>query len=392
MGSLRIKGVVALANRLRRELSRPIASSRRDELRAELTDSLDQVDRILRRHATRIDALPLPTRRAHRYLATLNLDAVAALTETAAAPKPTVERRFRIPGIQAYWDDTLRRLAAATSNDERYAIYDSIQSTVDQFEADLSARDLAPGDLTPQSQTILGALRFLSDRASFDRYTAAIDRARPLFEAVIQRTRSFVPPARIEFRPLSALYRVRGHRDATRVMLPMAMIVFTAEQFEQLAEAAIASGSKKPILDAAATEAYQSLQAQVEGFSEARDLTAGTHHDLVHSFDRISAEYFDGALPRPRLTWSRTHTYRKLGHYDALRDLVMISRSLDRDEVPTFALDFVVYHELLHKVLGFEGRNGRLHAHTPAFRKRERQFKRFAEAEAVLKRIGASRA
>jgi len=90
---------------------------------------------------------------------------------------------------------------------------------------------------------------------------------------------------------------------------------------------------------------------------------------------------------RPRLTWSRSFTGRKFGHYDPIRDTVMVSSSLDRDNVPQYALDFVVFHELLHKELGVDWRNGRAAAHTPEFRAQERRFEQYREAEAALKRL-----
>jgi predicted metal-dependent hydrolase len=74
-----------------------------------------------------------------------------------------------------------------------------------------------------------------------------------------------------------------------------------------------------------------------------------------------------------------------MGHYDFFRDLVMLSVTLDDPDVPDFVVDFVMYHELLHKVMGSKVVNGRRYAHTPAFREAERAFPRYEEAEAFLK-------
>lgn len=80
-------------------------------------------------------------------------------------------------------------------------------------------------------------------------------------------------------------------------------------------------------------------------------------------------------------------TGRKFGHYDAIRDAIMISSTLDRGDVPEFVVDFVVYHELLHKKLGGVWRNGRREAHTDEFRAEERRFAHFDEAEKVIRRL-----
>jgi hypothetical protein len=101
----------------------------------------------------------------------------------------------------------------------------------------------------------------------------------------------------------------------------------------------------------------------------------------------VNAAYFDGAMPRPRLTWNQTPTHRKFGHYQTTTDTVMVSLSLDAASVPAYALDFVMYHELLHKQLGVKVVNGRRYAHTPAFREAERTFKRYDDAQKVLARL-----
>jgi predicted metal-dependent hydrolase len=73
-----------------------------------------------------------------------------------------------------------------------------------------------------------------------------------------------------------------------------------------------------------------------------------------------------------------------MGHYDYFRDIVMLSVTLDAPDVPDFVIDYVMYHELLHKAMGAEVVNGRRYAHTPAFREAERKFPRYDEAEAFL--------
>jgi hypothetical protein len=64
---------------------------------------------------------------------------------------------------------------------------------------------------------------------------------------------------------------------------------------------------------------------------------------------------------------------------------LMVSATLDAREVPVYVLDFVVYHELLHKKHGATWQNGRQMVHTPAFRADERSFVQYAAAEATLK-------
>lgn len=195
-------------------------------------------------------------------------------------------------------------------------------------------------------------------------------------------------PVLVHFRPTAGLFRLRGYRNATRLTLPTPMITFSAGLFGSLAEVIFLAGSSKQrILDATATDEYQSVQAELESLGGVVEQPAGMHRDLVASFERVNQEYFDGALPRPGLTWSKTFTGRKFGHYDPVRDTMMLSSTLDRADLPEYALDFVVYHELLHKKLGVAWHGGRMNAHTPEFRAAERRFVGYADAEAALTRL-----
>src|SRR5262249_53786654 len=110
----------------------------------------------------------------------------------------------------------------------------------------------------------------------------------------------------------------------------------------------------------------------------------GRSHDLNESFARVNAAYFGGLMTKPTLVWNRTLTARKFGHYQPSRDTVMISVTLDDPDVPDSVVDFVMYHELLHKKHGSMVVNGRQLAHSPAFRAEERQFAEYHEAERLI--------
>ena len=63
---------------VRRELAQPIAAARQEELRERIADAIKQVDQIVARHGTTVEALPTPSRRAYEFLAGLNLESVAS--------------------------------------------------------------------------------------------------------------------------------------------------------------------------------------------------------------------------------------------------------------------------------------------------------------------------
>ncbi|MDQ3322905.1 MAG: M48 family peptidase, partial [Acidobacteriota bacterium] len=75
-----------------------------------------------------------------------------------------------------------------------------------------------------------------------------------------------------------------------------------------------------------------------------------------------------------------------LGHHDAAHETIVVSRSLDGGKVPKYVVEFVVYHEMLHIFHPTVHRSGRRYNHTPAFRRDERQFAYFEEAENWIER------
>ncbi|MBV9217572.1 MAG: M48 family peptidase [Acidobacteria bacterium] len=109
--------------------------------------------------------------------------------------------------------------------------------------------------------------------------------------------------------------------------------------------------------------------------------TKGAYYDLDEIFDEVNQQYFLGSIPKPSLTWSAKKTYRILGHHDATHDHVTISRSLDSRIVPRFIVEYVLFHEMLHIAHPIRHVNGRRHSHTAAFKRDEKKFARYGEAE-----------
>jgi len=164
------------------------------------------------------------------------------------------------------------------------------------------------------------------------------------------------------------------------------MIAFDAEGFSRLASLMFAGDreARRDVVERMSGEGYQSIHAELEVLSGVIEESRGVFFDLRDSFDRVNAAYFAGTIVRPRLAWSRSFTGRKFGHYDWIMDTVMVSRTLDSGDVPEFLVDFIVYHELLHKKHGVHWVNGRGYAHTAEFYREERQFRRYQESEALL--------
>lgn len=114
--------------------------------------------------------------------------------------------------------------------------------------------------------------------------------------------------------------------------------------------------------------------------------TEGRYHNLAELFSEINERYFNGRIASS-ITWSsREPRYgarkRNLGSYDYRRDMIRISRYLDRRAVPRYFVAYVVYHEMLHADLGVRKKNGRSVVHCREFRTREKLYHDFERAVA----------
>jgi hypothetical protein len=109
-----------------------------------------------------------------------------------------------------------------------------------------------------------------------------------------------------------------------------------------------------------------------------------SHPVLEESFSRVNGQFFNGMMDRPNLVIGKGVT--KLGHYELGTDTVSISSILlEHPEL----MDYVMYHELLHKKHQFSGTGRRHTYHGAEFRMEERKFPRAAELDRELSRLVA---
>jgi len=113
----------------------------------------------------------------------------------------------------------------------------------------------------------------------------------------------------------------------------------------------------------------------------------GEHHDLEAVFEALNLQYFDGMLGRPQLGWSRQPSRTMLGHFDPSHNAIVISRIFDRPGVPLVALEYVMFHEMLHLRFPVDHARSRRCVHTKEFREAEKQFPYFKEAKEMLKKL-----
>ena len=110
----------------------------------------------------------------------------------------------------------------------------------------------------------------------------------------------------------------------------------------------------------------------------------GASHDLAPMFEALNLEYFGGRLPRPRLGWSKRAWTSQFGCFDPSLNQIVMNRRLDSPDVPSFAVELILYHEMLHVKHPLRAAACGLQAHSPEFRAEEKRFREYARARKFL--------
>ncbi len=113
----------------------------------------------------------------------------------------------------------------------------------------------------------------------------------------------------------------------------------------------------------------------------------GSVHNLEEVFEDLNQKYFGGMMARPSLGWSHVRSRTRLGHFDPSHEMIMISRIFDDPLAPRLALEYVMFHEMLHLHYPVDHSGSRRCVHTREFKAHEKQFPQFEEARALLKKM-----
>ena len=108
-----------------------------------------------------------------------------------------------------------------------------------------------------------------------------------------------------------------------------------------------------------------------------------TDEVLEESFNKVNDAYFNGMLDKPNLQWG-SESLSKLGSYEYGSDTITISTIFKNE---TKLLDYVMYHEMLHKKFKFESKNGRNLHHSNEFKRMESKFENRDLIEKEISRL-----
>ena len=207
-----------------------------------------------------------------------------------------------------------------------------------------------------------------------------------------------MPPITVRFRRFTSLNTtIRLREGQIKVSLSDLLEGAPESVIRAIAHILLAKLYKKPI-DAAHNLRYKrfassaAVTRQTEIIRHARGSKRyfgpeGRYYNLEEVFDSLNARFFGNMLGRPELTWSENHAKRSLGHYDAAHNTIVVSRVFDRPSSPRYAIEYLLYHEMLHLKHPVKMRGTRRCVHSAEFKAEERRFPQLAEAMAFIKRL-----
>lgn len=113
-----------------------------------------------------------------------------------------------------------------------------------------------------------------------------------------------------------------------------------------------------------------------------RGFTARSRPDLEALRDDLARRYFEQTVDIP-VCWGReTHGRRSMtfGSYDFRHQRIRIHPRLAQPDVPGYFVEAVLFHEMLHHVLGYERSRGRRVLHSRRFRDWESRYEHAEQA------------
>jgi hypothetical protein len=212
------------------------------------------------------------------------------------------------------------------------------------------------------------------------------------------RPRAPMPPFHIRFRRFTSLNTtIRLREGAIHVSLSDLLEGAPEPVLRAIAHILIAKLYRKE-LDPVHTARYrrftssEGVMRQTELIRQTRGRkkmlgAQGDYYNLDEVFESLNQRFFFGLLGRPELTWSGVSAKRSLGHYDPAHNTIVVSRVFDRRNTPRYAIEYLVYHEMLHLKHPVRVKRGRRCVHPREFQAEERLFPELELAKEYLKKL-----
>lgn len=273
-------------------------------------------------------------------------------------------------------------------------LLEKIRRKVKRLKNVLKKKSVTPSRLPLPSFRAFLWLNFLQEEAQLRQHLSAMGEYRQIAQEVLNSQvgigRLMNPVLEINIFCLPYIYQTKKQTGSIQLSIHEAMINAPRKVKIDLALAAL-KGSKPALRNVrkyCSSREYYRMENLIRGSQKAQGSSPrGSQVDLRQVFEKVNQDYFHGQMEQPQLSWSVKRTYRRLGTYSAQLDQVTVSRTLDNREIPAFVIEYIMYHELLHKKLGVQRANSGKRNHTKAFKELEKQFKYYEEANQYLKTL-----
>ena len=400
MSHLRIRGLVKAERYVRERVAGALSKQAAAELRAYVKSVIHSVDEICTSHGTTVSQLPAPSRKAYEYLTSLRVRASrrpkSPPPQTARKPVPPPENGTRIQlknvvKMVASALNTVSDLAGDMSRDTVAEMVEPyITDSVRMVEQACRKRGGTPADLPAPSRRAYGMLALLSSRETLRQYVETVSAVKNLFAAANSGGKGF----QVRLDDQNGIYHLRRQQGERFLRLSPGFLAADTEMLEIVVNDALNGRDAdrwRRVQEFVHSDEFLEIRRSMEERQNNTSRAQGTAYDLMEICDRVRHEHFNGDLEPPvSLSWTQSQTYRTFGQYSSILDRITISRSLDSDRVPRYVIEFVMYHELLHKYHGIGLReSGRRAIHTPAFRKDEKRFPKYEESKQFLSKLAA---
>jgi len=221
-----------------------------------------------------------------------------------------------------------------------------------------------------------------------------------VFARVFRQMKPRTPLADVDVqfrRYANANAQIRLENGALRIRMADTLAGAPEPVIEALAEILLSKLFRRPV-PASSNDRYRrylnrgdvrrnlDLVRQVRGRKRVEH-PQGHVYNLEEMFEELNFRYFHGLMARPLLGWSPHASRTMLGHYDPPHNAIVLSRILDRPQTPRLAVEYVLFHEMLHLRYPAEHNGARRCVHTRAFKEAEKQFEHLREAKAILRKL-----
>ena len=387
-----IKGLVKYMNTVRNYMVHGLPEAERKKAAVEINNTIQKVNKICKKYHIRPEQLPQPTYQAYLYLRNVDPNSIPVSDITIKNDK-----EVRIKNVISFVNSIQDELSQAAQSsvditlleDSMIHIRKMIQDEIYRIEESVCQQSYEINNLPSKTYKAYKWLKFLLEENNLSKHIMTL---KTLYEQFALNQRKIfrnkkISDIRIYF--ISSLYSISSNSTSMRLSLNEGYIGVPDEVLKALCSVIFKGKNKeyvKLLRSYSETETFREINRSVNNQKGTNVISnsIGQYFDLDKIFWKVNSEYFYNQMSKPNLTWNRQLTKRKLGHYNLDTDTVMISIALDKNETPDFIIEYVMYHELLHKKLGIVKKGNKRYAHTSVFHNEEKKFKQYEKVKMYL--------